>query len=123
MSAKYVRLFSDPDGNSHFQDCQEDLTAAELAPGIPPVFLSSAVNANQASFFAAPRGWESTWHPSTSRNLFVVITGAWEITASDGEMRRFSSGAVVLVEDTSGKGHTSRVIGQEDSLLLLVQLK
>ena len=33
-----------------------------------------------------------------------------EITASDGESRRIGAGEVILVEDTTGKGHLSKAI-------------
>jgi hypothetical protein len=52
-----------------------------------------------------------------------VIFGEWEIGASDGEVRRCSQGDVMLVEDTTGKGHTSRVISGVDSLALLIALE
>jgi quercetin dioxygenase-like cupin family protein len=68
----------------------------------------------------APAGWSTDWHPSSARNLFIVLTGEWEVTASDGESRRFSVGDVLLVDDTSGKGHRSRVIS--DSLAVMVEL-
>ncbi|HEV2827815.1 MAG TPA: hypothetical protein VGW76_09440 [Pyrinomonadaceae bacterium] len=59
---------------------------------------------------------------SQSRNLFVVISGEWEIEASDGTTRLFSPNSVLLVEDLTGKGHRSRVISNEDSFALLVRL-
>jgi quercetin dioxygenase-like cupin family protein len=55
----------------------------------------------------APAGWSSDWHPSSARDIFFVLTGEWEVTASDGESRRFGAGSVLLVEDTSGKGPSS----------------
>ena len=33
-----------------------------------------------------------------------------EITASDGEARKIAAGEVILVEDTTGKGHLSKAI-------------
>ncbi len=42
--------------------------------------------------------------------------------ASDGETRRFGIGAVLRVEDTTGKGHSSRVVGEFDSLAIMVRL-
>ena len=122
MKAGYVRLFTDDAGESHFQDLESELSLVEFAPRVPPLFLSSPLASSQTSFFLAPAGWCSEWHPSSSRNLFCVISGAWEIVASDGEMRRFVQGDVVLVEDTVGKGHTSRVVSEQDSLALLVRL-
>lgn len=123
MKASYVRLFSDPDGESRFQDVQIDLNSIEFAPGIPPLLVSEGFETSETSFFGAPAGWKSDWHPSSGRHLFAVLTGVWEVTASDGEVRTFKKGDVLLVEDTCGKGHASRVISDEDSLSLLVAVK
>jgi quercetin dioxygenase-like cupin family protein len=122
MIAAYVRLFSDDNGESHFQDIQTDLNPTEFAPGIPNLFISDPFHATEALHFGAPSGWEADWHVSSGRHLFAVITGEWEVSSSDGEVRRFSRGDVLLVEDTTGKGHASRVTSDEDSLALLVTL-
>src|SRR6266496_1764232 len=122
MKAEYVRLFADSDGESHFQDLEGELPSMKFALSAPELFVSSSLPASQVSFFGAPAGWQADWHPSSGRNLFCVVSGEWEITASDGEERRFSQGDVVLVEDTTGKGHTSRVISDQESLALLVTL-
>ncbi|HSE30061.1 MAG TPA: cupin domain-containing protein [Pyrinomonadaceae bacterium] len=122
MKASYVRLFADDRGESHFQDVVTDLGRLNFAHGIPPLFVSYGFAASEASFFGAPSGWESDWHPSSGRHLFAVLSGVWEVTASDGETRTFSAGDVLLVEDTTGKGHTSRVLGSDESLALLIVL-
>jgi hypothetical protein len=122
MKASYVRLYADSSGESHFEDLYEDLTETDFDPPAAPLWLSPLINAAKAGFLAAPAGWVGDWHPSSGRNLFFVLTGEWEVQASDGEIRRFGPGSVVKVEDTTGKGHTSRVIGNEDSLTGIVQL-
>lgn len=118
----YTRLYSDEHGESHFADVEIDLTLTDYAPPAPPLELSTTTPANQFGFMNAPAGWASDWHPSSARNIFFVLRGEWEVTASDGETRRFSTGSVLLVEDTTGKGHTSRVVSQTDSLAVIVQL-
>jgi quercetin dioxygenase-like cupin family protein len=70
----------------------------------------------------AAAGWSSDWHPATARNIFFVLSGEWEVSASDGEARRFGAGSVLLVEDTTGKGHSSRVVSEIDSLAAMVEL-
>jgi hypothetical protein len=45
-----------------------------------------------------------------------------EVRVSDGEERRFGAGSVVLVEDTAGKGHVSRVVGSADVVTAVIQL-
>ncbi len=118
----YTRLYSDAYGESHFEDIEIDLTLTEYAPPAPPLELSSITPAKQFGFMNTPAGWASDWHPSAARNMFFVLTGEWEVTASDGETRRFSAGSVLLVDDNKGKGHTSEVVSQTDSLAVTVQL-
>ena len=119
----YTRLYSDEDGESHFAEMQLDLALTDYAPPAPPLKLSAFTPAGQFGFMQAPAGWSSDWHLSSSRNLFFVISGEWEITASDGETRRFGVGSVLLAEDTTGKGHTSRVVSEVDSLAAMVELR
>lgn len=38
------------------------------------------------------------------------------------EMSTYAAGSVLLAEDTSGKGHASRVVSSTDSLAVMVQL-
>ena len=118
----YTRLYSDDQGESHFEDVEIDLASVEYTPTAPPLNLSAFTDAKQFGFMNAPAGWSSDWHSSTARNMFFVVTGEWEVTASDGETRRFGVGSVLLAEDTTGKGHRSRVIGDVDSLAAMVEL-
>ena len=122
MKVTFVRLYADSAGESHFEDVAVQLTRTNFAPSAPPLNLSELVPAIRAGFLGARAGWQSDWHPSSARNLFFVISGEWEIEASDGEIRHFGPGSIVQVEDTTGKGHSSRVIGESDSLMGIVQL-
>jgi hypothetical protein len=119
---KYTRLYASDDGESHFEQIEVKLSLTEYAPPAPPLELSEMRTAAQFGFMNAPAGWSSDWHLSSARNLFFVLTGEWEVTASDGESRRFRVGSVLLVEDTSGKGHSSRVVSETDSLAAMVEL-
>ena len=119
---QYTRLYSDDQDESHFDDIESDLKLVEYAPLAPLLYLSSFTPATQFGFMNAPAGWSSDWHPTAARNLFFVMTGEWEVMASDGESRRFGAGSVLLVEDTVGKGHSSSVISETDSLAAMVQL-
>jgi len=122
MKVSYTRLYSDADGESHFEDLEAELVAAEFAPPAPRVNLSSFLPATRLAFFGAPAGWQGDWHPASARNLFIVITGEWEIEASDGTVRKFAPKDVLLTEDTIGKGHKSAVVGFNESLAIVVQL-
>src|SRR6185503_7495150 len=120
MKTNYTRLFADSEGESHFEDIIVELALAEFAPTAPPMGVSGSMTATESAFIGGPAGWIGDWHVSSARNLFVVLSGEWEIEASDGNVRRFSSPDVLLAEDTTGKGHRSRVISAVDSLALVV---
>ncbi|HKP46275.1 MAG TPA: hypothetical protein VJT50_06710 [Pyrinomonadaceae bacterium] len=122
MNARYIRLFSDETGESHFAEVEVPLVLSQFAPNSPALGLSEFKTASRMSFLGGPNGWTSNWHPSSARNLFVVLSGEWEIQASDGQTRVFSPCDVLLIEDTSGKGHRSRVRSNTDSLAILVEL-
>jgi hypothetical protein len=51
---------------------------------------------------------------STRRQFMVKLRGTTELIASDGERRELGPGAVLLIDDTVGRGHYSRILGPDD---------
>jgi hypothetical protein len=43
--------------------------------------------------------------------VFLFSWGRWEIGIGDGTTRRFGPGDVVLADDLTGQGHTTRSLG------------
>src|SRR5436190_1553858 len=72
---RIVRLYSDRDGESHFEDVEIELRLTDYAPPAPPLYVSRAIPTTQAGFMKAPAGWSSDWHPSAARNMFFVLSG------------------------------------------------
>jgi hypothetical protein len=122
-SSRYLRIYAGPDGESHFHDHDVELAAAEFAPPAPPLLLSAGQTADRLLFATFPAGWRGDWHPTPVRQYFVQLSGELEVEVSDGEVRRLLPGQVVLVEDTTGKGHRTRVIGGADVRCVFVQLE
>jgi quercetin dioxygenase-like cupin family protein len=108
---RYVRMYADPHGESHFSDEEAELKPVNFAPPAPPLNLSSPTPAKQLAFFEMPADWHGDWHPAPQRQFFVFLAGEVEAQVSDGEVRRFRPGNVLLMEDTTGKGHASRSVG------------
>lgn len=119
----YVRLFADPDGNSHLE---EDLTLAlvptNFAPPAPAIEVSRIEAATAHAFLRVPAGYLGDWHPSPKRQWIFFISGSMEFEVSDGTRYRGVPGSVVLLEDTSGRGHRSRVIGDKPAVMAAVQI-
>jgi hypothetical protein len=119
---KYVRLYADSNGESHFEDVTVDLTLGDYSPPTPPISISPFVAATQVGFLSAPPGWIGEWHPVPRRHMFFYLIGEMEVEVSDGEVRRFRAGSVVLCEDTGGRGHTTRIVGSEDVITAAVHV-
>lgn len=61
---RYVRIYSDQNGKSHFEDISVELRLSDLAPPEPPVNTSAFTEATQFGFLSAPADWHGDWHPS-----------------------------------------------------------
>lgn len=119
----YTRIYTDNNGESHFEDIEIEMNSVDFAPPAPPLNLSKFTKAKRYGFLNAPIGWTGDWHPTPKRQIFFYLKGEIEAEVSDGEVRRFGPGSITLVEDTTGRGHKSRVIGDSEVLLAIVQLE
>ena len=119
--AQYVRLYADADGESHFLDEEMELRSVNFAPPAPPLNVSAYTPTKQFALLSGPRGWVGDWHPTPTRQFMIWLSGEADIEVSDGEVRRFKPGSILLLEDTAGKGHVSRVVGG-DVTVAVVQL-
>jgi len=119
---KYTRLYSDEQGESHFEDRELHFESVDFAPPAPPLDISLFGQAEQCSLLRAKPGWTGDWHPAPFRQLHFYLSGEVEAEASDGEKRRIGAGEIALVEDTTGKGHRSHVISDEHVVIVIVKL-
>ena len=118
----YVRIYSDAEGESHFEDVDVSLDLVEVAPGISPLFASSFSQASRYAFLRAEPGWRESWHPAPEKQFLVYLAGVTEFRVSDGEIRRLGPGTILLAEDTVGEGHISQVVSEEDVVAVLIQV-
>jgi hypothetical protein len=119
---KYTKVFADEEGETHFENVEIELELVDFAPPAQPINFSSFKPAMRYAFAVRPSGWFGDWHPAARRQFVFYLSGEVEVQVSDGEVRRFSPGSILLVEDTTGKGHLSRVVGSLDNVVAVVQL-
>jgi len=123
VKTTYVRLFSDDDGESHFEDLAIEFERQDFAPPAAPLHIAPFLETATSLWVGAEPGWGGeTPHPTPQRQVFCMLSGAIEVTASDGSRRTFTPGSVLLLEDTAGKGHSTRVIGDDEALFFAVTL-
>ena len=121
--ARYIRLYADESGESHFEELEIPLAPVDYAPPAAPLNVAQFLPAAQSLWVGAPPRWAGEApHPSPRRQIFCALQGEYEVTASDGGARRFPVGSVLLLEDTWGKGHATRIISEDEVLIFGVVL-
>jgi hypothetical protein len=106
---RYARIYTGPDGETHFSDHELAFELRDFAPPAPPISVTETLATEGMAVISSPAGWDGDWHPTPRRQIIVLIAGDLETKVSDGEVRIFKPGDIILVEDVSGKGHISRV--------------
>jgi len=120
---KYVSIYTDADSQSHFGEAELTFQLKDYAPPAPPISVSELFNTEGVSFISSPSGWFGDWHPAPRRQFIFILSGELEVEVSDGEIRKFAPGDIILVKDTKGQGHISRVVGNERAYLAVVPLR
>jgi hypothetical protein len=115
VALECVRLFADSAGESHFATLSIGLSSSHFAPPAPPLDVSEVVEARHG-FLRAPPGWFGEWHPTPARQFMCLLSGVLEVSVSDGETRRMTQGTIILLEDTTGRGHATRVVSEEPAV-------
>ena len=62
------------------------------------------------------------WHPAPRRQYIISLSGLVEVGLEAGTTHRFLPGDARLVEDTTGKGHTTLVPGDEPCVTAVIPL-
>jgi hypothetical protein len=108
---RYPRTFATPDGESHFEDVEVLHETVTVVPGRPAFNVGAAIATAESKLLRIRADWDGDWHPTPIRWFVVTLSGELQITTSDHETRTFGPGAMCLLDDTTGKGHHTRVIG------------
>jgi hypothetical protein len=97
-----VRIYTGDDGQTHFEDLPFPHHESQN------VALQAGGNLVFRSF---PPDYWSDWHTAPRRQYIFILSGLMEIGIGDGATRRFGPGEVVLADDLTGQGHTTRSLG------------
>ena len=119
----YVHLYSDANGVSHFRDEKMTVSPAPSPTGTAgdqALATYEIAGSQGATVMALKVGAKEDWHRPPRRMFLIVVQGVSEVTASDGQVRQFGPGSVILMDDTTGKGHITRVPGTVDHVAIAI---
>jgi hypothetical protein len=117
---RYPRIYADTQGESHFGMVTVEQSLAQAAPPAAPFYVSRDGPATRFRFYTFPPGWIGELHPCPTRQFLALMSGEVEMETTDGTVRRFRPGHIDLLEDTSGKGHVTRNVGDGYATYLVV---
>lgn len=117
---EYLRVYPDADGESHCDTVVVEQRLAQGAPPAAPFYVSGDKPASKYRFYTFEPGWIGELHPAPTRQFLALLSGEVEVETTDGTVRRLGPGDLVLLEDTSGKGHVTRNIGDGYAMFLVV---
>jgi hypothetical protein len=121
MEARYTRLYADEQGESCFEDVTLELLQAMSVEGIETVPSAPFLTSEGTFWVGSTTDWKGdAFHTAPRRFILVEVSGEYAVTTSKGVTRNFLPGSVLLVEDTTGKGHSTKTI--RDGFALCVAL-
>jgi len=106
---KITRLYTGKDGEPYFEEIEVPVEKLQAADGI--------------LFREAPPGQVQDWHPAPRRQYVITLSGQGEIEIGDGTKKRFGPGDIMLADDLTGRGHVTRVVGNQPRLYVQIPLK
>ena len=98
QKARLLHVYSTQDGESHIDVVEISNDAGE----IPVTGMTARAYARSVSSAA-------DWHTAPRRQFAINMTGTLEVEISDGSRHVIGQGDLVFLEDTTGKGHVTRV--------------
>jgi hypothetical protein len=117
-SLSFSRLYTGPDGVSHWSDEQLHL-ASRGTENIEAMMATAQIGDLKGAFVAMLKsGATEDWHVAPRRQFMFCLRGLVEVTAGDGQVRRLKPGEFALLEDLSGKGHITHSAGKDDHVAL-----
>ena len=99
-------LYEDEAGVSHFRDLEVEWEEFRASNKFSPRRPATSI-----MFRETLRDYTIDWHPAPCRQYVINLDSTAHVTAGDGETREIGPGEIVLVEDTTGKGHISKFAG------------
>ena len=95
-----VKLYTGPDGQSHFTEGHLALSGGERGD-----WISSVVQARSISFRETGEGGSFDWHTAPAHQLVLTLSGTLDFEMPDGRTVRIAPGDVLWADDTVGTGH------------------
>jgi Cupin domain len=103
-----VRIWTAEDGNSRSEEGHIDLSGGARGDSLSDIAASTSI-----SFRETNPGGSFAWHDAPVRQFVLTLSGTLEFVTRDGDHFTIRPGDVLLAEDTTGSGHSWRLVDDE----------
>jgi hypothetical protein len=110
-----TRLYTGTDGQTHAEETEAKFTGA-------PNEVFKLMSITGAELHRYPPGTVQDWHNAPRRQYVITLSGQGEVELVGGKKTHMGPGHIDLAEDTTGKGHITRTIGNEDRITITLPL-
>ncbi|MEV0640961.1 hypothetical protein AB0I77_39770 [Streptomyces sp. NPDC050619] len=118
-----LRVYSDAAGESRFEEIRIPGRRRRSEVSTSVAWWSEKIAVRGAVWRRVEAEAPSTTpHNAPQRQLIVPLSGEVEIEVSTGERRSVPPGQIILVEDTTGKGHITRALDDSTRVTLMLEL-
>ena len=111
-----VRIYTGDDCEAHFEE-QELPYKKQTQDEVTDMLSASGVQ-----FRRSPPGDFADWHTAPRRQYVITLEGQAEIGIGDGTKRIFNPGDILLADDLTGRGHTTKVVGDKIRVSVAIPL-
>jgi quercetin dioxygenase-like cupin family protein len=111
-----THLYTGPDGQTHAEETEAKFTAGSANE------VFKLMGTTGAELHRAAPGTVIDWHTAPRRQYVITLSGQAELEVAGGKKIHVGPGHIDLVEDTTGKGHITKTVGNEDRVTLQLPL-
>jgi hypothetical protein len=108
-----TRLYSGADGETH----AEEINLSRESGQQPDLLRADGIR-----FATRGAGTSDDWHVTPRRQYLITLKGHVEIEIGGGKIVHATAGTVLLIDDTTGKGHRARVTDEGEWHVMFIPL-
>jgi hypothetical protein len=103
-----VRIWTAEDGNSRFEEGAIDMPTGERGDVVSGLAATISI-----SFRETGTGGIFEWHDAPARQFVITLSGTLDFQTRGGDHFTLRPGDILLAEDTTGTGHSWKLIDDQ----------
>jgi quercetin dioxygenase-like cupin family protein len=111
-----TRIYTGSDNQSHAEEVELKFASGK------PAEVAKMMQITGAELHRTAGGSVDDWHRAPRSQYVITLSGRGEVEVAGGKKISLGPGSIDLVEDTTGKGHITKVVSTEDRVTLQLPL-